>query len=206
MPQVVLASISPYRRQLLSRLQIDFQVAAPQVDETPLPGEPPDARALRLAEEKASAVRADYPQALILGGDQTIAAGGELFDKPGSRENAIAQLCDMRGRDLTFYTAVALTRAAEGAEGAAAEGAAGAAQTTTRRLVTHRARFRDASPEEIRRYVEKEDATNCAGGAQVEGLGIALMDDISGGDPTALIGMPLICVAALLRGHGVEIP
>lgn len=195
MPQVVLASTSPYRRQLLSRLQIDFQVAPPQVDETPLPGEPPDARALRLAEEKACALRAEYPHALILGGDQTIAAGERLFDKPGSRENAIAQLCDMRGRDLTFYTAVAL---------AAAEGAA--AQTVTSRLVTHRARFRDASPEEIRRYVEKEDATNCAGGAQVEGLGIALMDNITGGDPTALIGMPLISVAAMLRGHGVEIP
>ena len=192
MPQVVLASTSPYRRQLLSRLQIDFQVEAPLVDETPLPGEPPDARALRLAEEKARALAPRHPQSLILGGDQTIAAGNLLFDKPGSRENALAQLVDMRGRALTFYTAVALADVAAG--------------TVTPRLVTHRAHFRNASEEEIRRYVEKEDATNCAGGAQIEGLGISLLDDIEGGDPTALIGMPLIVVAALLRRHGVAIP
>lgn len=192
MPQVILASISPYRRQLLARLQVEFQVAAPPVEETPLPGEPPDARALRLAEEKASSLAADYPNALILGGDQTIASGAALFDKPGSKENAIAQLLTMRGRQLTFYTAVALVNAA--------------AHTVESKLVTHRARFRNADEEEIRRYVEKEDARNCAGGAQIEGLGIALLEEIEGGDPTALIGMPLMAVAALLRRCGVAVP
>lgn len=192
MQTLVLASTSPYRRQLLQRLQIPFTTAAPHTDETPVIGEPPDARALRLAEEKAQALAAQYPEALILGGDQTIADGNDIFDKPGSRENAIKQLGLMRGRSLTFYTAVALADAGSG--------------TVVSRLVTHRARFRDAAAEEIRRYVDKEDATNCAGGAQIEGLGIALLDDIEGGDPTALIGMPLIAVAGLLRRHGFTIP
>ena len=192
MVSLVLASTSPYRRQLLSRLQVDFDVAAPPVDETPITGEPPDARALRLAEEKASALAGDYPASLILGGDQTIACGDCLFDKPGSAENAVTQLCQMRGRRLTFYTAVALADIAAG--------------KCVSRLVTHRARFRHADEAEIRRYVQKENATNCAGGAQIEGLGIALMDDIVGGDPTALIGMPLITVAALLRGCGMLVP
>ena len=189
---LVLASTSPYRRQLLARLQVEFTVAAPAVDETPVVGEPPDARALRLAEEKALALAADYPVALILGGDQTIAAGDCLFDKPGTAANAIAQLRRMRGRQLTFYTAVALANPG--------------ANTLDSRLITHRARFRDASEEELHRYVEKENATDCAGGAQIEGLGITLLDDVSGGDPTALIGMPLIAVAQLLRGSGVLLP
>ncbi|MCH9758476.1 MAG: Maf family nucleotide pyrophosphatase [Proteobacteria bacterium] len=189
---LVLASTSPYRRQLLNRLQIPFSVAAPFVDETPIIAELPDARALRLAEEKALALAAEYPDSLILGGDQTIADGECLFDKPGTRDNAIAQLLQMCGRQLTFFTAVALADTSNG--------------SVTTRLLTHRARFRMANENEIRRYVEKEDATNCAGGAQIEGLGISLMDDIRGGDPTALIGMPLICVASLLRQHGIAIP
>ena len=192
MPPLVLASTSPYRRQLLARLRVDFQTAAPPVDEAPVPGEPPDARALRLAEEKASSLVAAHPAALILGGDQTIAAGEEIFDKPGSKENAVAQLLTMRGKRLTFYTAVALADAA--------------GQTLRSKLVTHRAKFREASEAEIRRYVEKEDALNCAGGAQIEGLGIALLDEIEGGDPTALVGMPLMAVAALLRAQGVAVP
>lgn len=192
MPALVLASTSPYRRQLLARLQVAFDVAAPEVDEAHLAGEPPDARALRLAEEKAQAAAADHPAALLLGGDQTIAAGADIFDKPHTAQNAAAQLCRMSGRPLTLYTAVALFDSAAGA--------------LASRLVTHRARCRCFSADEARRYVEKEDAANCAGGVQIEGLGIALMQDIQGGDPTALMGMPLIVVAELLRAHGVAVP
>lgn len=192
---LVLASTSPYRRQLLQRLQVEFVTIAPRTDEAILPGEPPDARALRLAEEKALAPAADYPAALIIGGDQTIAAGAQLFDKPGSRVNAIRQLLAMRGRQLTFYTAVALALTKEGA-----------ASVITSRLVTHYARFRHTDEAEVSRYVDKENAFNCAGGAQIEGLGIALLEDIRGGDPTALIGMPLMVVADLLRRQGLAVP
>ena len=195
MRPLILASTSPYRRQLLQRLQVEFLTASPDCDETPLPAEPPDARALRLAEEKALAVAADYPAALIIGGDQTIASGERLFDKPGSRDNAIRQLLSMRGSALSFYTAVTLAVTAEDAE-----------PVVTSRLVTHHAHFRNVSEDEIIRYVDKENALNCAGGAQIEGLGIALLEDIQGGDPTALIGLPLITAADLLRQQGLLIP
>lgn len=190
--QIILASASRYRRQLLMRLQIPFTVAASQTDETPICGEPPDARALRLAEEKARAVAGDFPQALIIGSDQTIADGDTIFDKPGNKENAAAQLADMCGRQLRFYTAVALLNSADGSLSAC--------------LTTHTARFRNATTTEINRYIEKEAAFDCAGGAQIEGLGISLMDDIQGGDPTALIGMSLIQTAQLLRAQDIQIP
>lgn len=190
--EIVLASTSRYRRQLLERLAVPFEVAAPRVDETPVPGEPPDARALRLAEEKAGALVGRFGEALILGGDQTIADGDVLFDKPGTVENAAAQLLRMRGRTLVFFTAVALV----------AQGG----REVRSCLVVHRARVRRASEAEIWRYVRKENAVDCAGGAQIEGLGIALMADIRGGDPTALVGMPLMEVARMLRAHGVEAP
>lgn len=184
MRQLVLASTSPYRRQLLQRLQRLFVVAAPRTDETPITGEPPDARALRLAEEKSRALMSQFPGALILGGDQTIAAAeGELFDKPGDAENAVLQIKRMRGKILRFYTAVALTDGGR----------------TQARLVSHTARLRRLDDGEIEDYVCKEPAFSCAGGVQIEGLGISLMQCIDGGDPTALIGMPLIEVAALLR-------
>jgi len=183
MRQLVLASTSPYRRQLLQRLQIPFIVAAPQTDETPVVKEPPDARALRLAEEKSRALTSQFPGALILGGDQTIAGvDGELFDKPGDAENAVRQIKRMRGKTLRFYTAVALTDGND----------------SNARLVSHTAQLRQLEDEEIENYVRKEPAFNCAGGIQIEGLGISLMHSIEGGDPTALIGMPLIEVVALL--------
>lgn len=193
MRAVVLASTSPYRRQLLSRLLRSFAAEAPVADEGEIAGEPPDARALRLGEEKARSLIARFPDALIVGGDQTISSDGEIFDKPGTAARAEAQLRRMRGRNLFFHTAATVVNAASG------EGLS--------RLVVHRARLRgDASDEEIARYVSREPALNCAGGAQIEGLGIALMSDIRGGDPTALIGMPLIAVAEMLRRFGAQIP
>ena len=192
MKTVVLASTSPYRRQLLARLQIPFDTFAPTVDETPITGELPDARALRLAEEKALAAAAAFPQSVIIGGDQTISGGGRIFDKPGNAERAMAQLREMRGCDCHFFTAVAVLDAAGGNKQSC--------------LVSHKARFRMLADDEIARYVEKENAVNCAGGAQIEGLGVSLLESMEGGDPTAIIGMPLIHVAAMLRQYGVQIP
>lgn len=190
-PPIVLASTSPYRRALLSRLQISFTTASPEVDESAVVGESGEARALRLAEEKAVALAERFPDSLILGGDQTIACGDVYFDKPLCRENAIAQLKQMRGQTLDFYTALALNNTITG--------------ECTARLVTHHVRVRQLSDEEIIAYVQKEPSFNCGGGAQIEGLGIALMADIQGGDPTALIGISLIDATALLSANGVAI-
>ncbi len=190
-PQIILASISPYRKHLLSRLRIPFICASPQTDETPVIGEPAEARALRLAEEKACSLSAQYPSTLILGGDQTIACGNDYFDKPLTTENAVAQLLIMRGKSLSFYTALALKNTITG--------------SCQSRLTTHTVRLRNISDDEISNYVQKEPALNCAGGAQIEGLGIALMEDIQGGDPTALMGMSLIDVTFLLQKNGIAI-
>ena len=190
-PDIILASTSPHRRRLLARLQIDFRQTAPNTDESPVSGEHPAARALRLAEEKARAPAAQYPQALIIGGDQTISANGRIFDKPGNAENAIAQLRAMRGMRLHFFTAAAVFDG----------------KKMQSRLSSHRAVFRAGlSDEEIARYVKKEPSFNCAGGAQIEGLGVSLLDSMDGGDPAAVIGMSLIDVAAMLRAHGAAIP
>ena len=193
MRAVVLASTSPYRRQLLARILPAFAAEAPDADEAEIPGEPPDARALRLGEEKALSLTRRFPDALIVGGDQTISSDGEIFDKPGTSERAEAQLRRMRGRALFFHTAATVADARTGG--------------ILSRLTTHRARLRaDASDAEIARYVAREPALNCAGGAQIEGLGISLMADIRGGDPTALVGISLIAAAEMLRRFGVEIP
>ena len=188
MRAVVLASTSPHRRALLARILTDFATAAPEADEAEIPGEPPDARALRLGEEKALSLLGRFPGALMVGGDQTISSDGEIFDKPGTPERAEAQLRRMRGRALVFHTAATVADARTGA--------------AMSRLTGHRARLRaDASDAELARYVSREPALNCAGGAQVEGLGISLMADIRGGDPTALVGISLIAVADMLRRH-----
>ena len=200
-PRLVLASTSPHRRALLARLRVAFSTAAPAVDESEIAGEPPDARALRLAEEKARAIAVRRPRAVVVGGDQTIAADGangrcEIFDKPQTAARAARQLAAMRGRELSFYTGLAVALPARGK----------APARLLARLTTHRVTMRRASMAEIRRYVEKEPSPNCAGGAQIEGLGIALVESIEGGDPTALLGMSLIELAAILRAAGYPIP
>lgn len=189
---LVLASTSPFRRELLARLQIPFETVAPDADETPLPAEPPAATALRLAEVKARAVVQRYPDALIIGSDQVAAHGSERFNKPERRENAIAQLRLMRGKEVVFHTGLCLLDSASG-------------RSQARCIDTH-VGFRDLSDAEIESYLDKEDALNCAGSAKSEGLGISLLSYLRGDDPNALIGLPLIALCDMLRAEGLRLP
>jgi septum formation protein len=190
--RLVLASTSPYRRELLERLRIPFETVAPLADESALPGEAPEATALRLAEAKARAVADAYPDALIIGSDQVAAQGTQRFGKPGTRANAIVQLRAMRGKEVVFHTGLCLLDAASGA-----------AQT---RCIDIHVGFRDLSDAEIEAYLDKEDALNCAGSAKSEGLGITLLAYLRGDDPNALIGLPLIALCDMLRKAGVALP
>lgn len=190
--KLVLASTSAYRRTLLERLTIPFSVARPDTDETPLPGETPAATAERLAAEKARAVARDWPDALIIGSDQVAHMGNEVFGKPGTEARAVEQLQRMSGQTVIFHTALALLNTRSGhiqVEG-----------------VPTSVRFRTLGEDEIRRYVTKERPLDCAGSAKSEGLGIALLDALSGDDPTALIGLPLIALCRMLRAEGVDLP
>ncbi|HRP23361.1 Maf family nucleotide pyrophosphatase [Thauera sp.] len=190
--KLVLASTSAYRKMLLERLCIPFDTDRPETDETPLPGEAPPATAERLAAEKARAVAGRWPDALIIGSDQVAYLDGEVFGKPGTEERAISQLQRMRGRTITFHTALALLNTRSGhlqVEG-----------------VPTQVSFRELSDDEIRRYVAKERPLDCAGSAKSEGLGIALLDAMPGDDPTALIGLPLIALSRMLRAEGLELP
>ncbi|MDR2926214.1 MAG: Maf family nucleotide pyrophosphatase [Azoarcus sp.] len=191
-PRLVLASTSAYRRQLLERLGLPFEVSAPQADETRLPNETPKSLAQRLALAKARNVARQRPGALVIGSDQVAALGAEIFGKPGTVENAVAQLQRMSGQEVLFHTAVALIDGRNGSEQC--------------ENVLTRVRFRRLDEAEIRRYLEREPALDCAGSAKCEGLGITLLDALSGDDPTALIGLPLIALARMLRAAGVEMP
>lgn len=190
--KIVLASTSAYRRMLLERLQIPFETDRPETDESPLPGEAPAATAERLALEKARAVAARWPDALIIGSDQVAHLGDEVFGKPGTEARAVAQLQRMRGQTVVFHTALAVLDTRSG-------------QAQVEGVPTH-VRFRTLSDEEIRRYVERERPLDCAGSAKSEGLGITLLDAMSGDDPTALIGLPLIALSRMLRVAGVQLP
>lgn len=189
---LVLASTSPYRRELLARLQIPFETAAPETDESALPGEAPATTAKRLAEAKARAVMQRYPGALIVGSDQVAANGSERFGKPGQRENAAAQLRRMRGREVVFHTGLCLLNSRTN-------------HTQVCCVDTH-VGFRDLTDAEIESYLDKEDALNCAGSAKSEGLGISLLSYLRGDDPNALVGLPLIKLSGMLRAEGVALP
>lgn len=189
---VVLASTSPYRRELLARLQIPFETSAPEADESALPGEAPASTALRLAEAKARAVAGRYPDALIIGSDQVAAHGNERFGKPVRRENAIAQLRLMRGKEVVFHTGLCLL-----------DSASNRVQLSC--IDTH-VGFRDLSDAEIASYLDREDALNCAGSAKSEGLGISLLSYLRGDDPNALVGLPLIALCGMLRAEGLHLP
>lgn len=190
-PSVVLGSTSPYRRELLSRLKLPFEVAAPDVDETALPGEAPAALARRLALAKARAVAARYPEAAVIGSDQVADLDGEALGKPGSHDRAVAQLRRMRGRTVIFHTALAVVCAARGFEQAD--------------LAPVRVIFRSYDDDEIEAYLRSEQPYDCAGSARSEGLGIALLEAIDSDDPSALVGLPLIRTARMLRAAGVKI-
>ncbi|MEJ7931885.1 Maf family nucleotide pyrophosphatase [Ramlibacter sp. AN1015] len=189
---LVLGSTSPYRRELLQRLRVPFEVAAPEVDETPLPAETPDALARRLALAKARAVAARFPDALVIGSDQVADLDGQPLGKPGSHERACAQLRAMRGRDVVFQTAVAVVCGASGFERCD--------------LAAVRVRFRALCDAEIERYLIAEQPYDCAGSAKSEGLGIALLEAIDNDDPTALVGLPLIRTCRMLREAGLRLP
>ena len=189
---LVLASTSPFRRELLGRLQIPFETVAPKVEEYAKPGETPAATAERLALEKAQAVAAHYPSALIIGSDQVAYCGEQRYGKPGSRENAVVQLRAMRGKTVVFHTAVCLLNARTGRVQVSG--------------VPTDVRFRELSDAEIERYLDREDALNCAGSAKSEGLGIALLESMRGDDPNALVGLPLIALCRMLRAEGVALP
>jgi septum formation protein len=189
--QVVLGSTSRYRRELLERLRIPFEVCAPEVDETPLPGEAPRALALRLALAKAQAVAAKFPNAAVIGSDQVADLNGEALGKPGNYDRAVAQLRAMRGQTVIFQTALSVVCLRTGFS-----------QTD---IAPVRVRFRELSDGEIDRYLRAEEPYDCAGSAKSEGLGIALLDAIDSDDPTALVGLPLIRTARMLRAAGVQI-
>ncbi|BFG72849.1 Maf-like protein [Paraburkholderia terrae] len=190
-PRLILASSSPYRRELLERLRIPFDVSVPAIDETPLAGESPEATALRLAQAKARAVASGLTageQALVIGSDQVATYDGHQIGKPGTHEKALAQLQGMRGREVLFHSALCLfdTRS-------------GDAQTVD---VVTRVRFRDLPDAALDAYLRVETPYDCAGSAKAEGLGIALLDAIESDDPTALIGLPLIALTRMLLAAG----
>ncbi len=189
---VVLASTSPYRKELLSRLQLPFQTYAPDIDERAQPHELPQQLAERLAWEKAQAAAPHFPDALIIGSDQVAYRGTAIFGKPGTTENARSQLRQMSGKEIIFHTGLCVLNSRTGhsqVEGIATE-----------------VGFRELTDQEIASYLSKEDALNCAGSAKSEGLGISLLRYIRGDDATALVGLPLIALSNMLRNEGVKLP
>jgi len=188
---LILGSTSPYRRELLARLRLPFEVASPEVDETPQAGEAPRDLACRLALAKAQAVASRFPTAVVIGSDQVADLGGRPLGKPGTHERAVAQLRQMRGRTVVFQTAVAVVCQATGF-----------AEVD---LAPVRVKFRDLTDEEIETYLRAETPYDCAGSAKSEGLGIALLESIENDDPTALVGLPLIRTVRLLRAAGLPL-
>ena len=189
---LVLASSSRYRQRLLAQLQIPFTIAAPDIDETPLAGEAPCNLALRLAGAKAHAVRAAFPTALIIGCDQVAVVDQILLNKPGGHDAAVAQLRSMRGRAVSFFTALCLLNARTERM-----------QSAVITVVVH---MRELSDAQIERYLRIEQPYDCAGSARIEGLGITLVEKLEGEDPNALIGLPLIKLCEMLRNENVELP
>ena len=188
---LILGSTSPYRRELLQRLRLPFEVVRPEVDETPHAGELPVALAQRLAMEKALAVARQHPQAVVIGSDQVADLDGEPLGKPGTHERAVAQLQRMRGHTVVFQTAVAVVCIESGfAEQA---------------LAQVKVQFRQLSDAAIETYLRAEEPYDCAGSAKSEGLGIALLERIDNQDPSALVGLPLIHTCRLLRAAGVPL-
>jgi septum formation protein len=188
---LVLGSTSVYRRELLSRLRLDFEVEPPQVDETPLAGESPEQLARRLAAAKAAAVARRHPAAIVIGSDQVADLDGEPLGKPGNHANATAQLRRMSGRTVVFQTALTVMCQETG--------------FAQHDLAPVRVRFRALDDAEIEAYLRAEQPYDCAGSARSEGLGIALLEAIDSDDPTALVGLPLIRTCRMLRAAGLRV-
>jgi len=188
--KLILASTSVYRRELLERLRIPFEIISPKVDEAPLPGEGTLNLALRLAKAKAAIVAKDHPDAWVIGSDQVVDLCGAALGKPGNFERAIAQLQLMRGATVTFHTALCLMHG----------------ETETTLSIPTEVTFRELSDEILEAYLHAEEPYDCAGSAKSEGLGISLLETMKSDDPTALIGLPLITLSGLLRDAGFLIP
>jgi len=189
--KLILASSSPFRRELLSRLGLKFDPVSPQVNETSLPDETPEQIARRLAQSKARSVAADYPNALIIGSDQVAVIGDRIIGKPGNHEQAVDQLTRASGQTMKFYTAVCVLNSA----------------TSHMQLdvIPFSVKFRRLDKKTIENYLLREKPYDCAGSFKSEGLGIALFENMSGDDPTALIGLPLIRLIHMLEQEGMTI-
>ena len=189
--QLLLASTSPFRRELLARLQLPFQVATPRADETPQPGETPPALVTRLAESKARSVALQKRGALVIGSDQVAVLAGEILGKPGNHERAVVQLSRASGKPVVFYTGLCLLDS-----------------DSDRRqvdVVVFRVVFRLLTPAQIDHYLRREQPYQCAGSFKSEGLGIALFERLEGEDPSSLIGLPLIRLIRMLEAEGVQV-
>ncbi|MHB1656664.1 MAG: Maf family nucleotide pyrophosphatase [Burkholderiales bacterium] len=189
--QLVLASTSVYRRELLNKLRVPFVVTSPLVDETPLAGEAPDAAALRLSVLKAQAPATDFPDALIIGSDQIASLDGNHIGKPGNHASAVAQLRSMSGQELIFHTALSLYNSSTG--------------NLQSRIVPTTVKIRHLTDAQIEHYLRKDLPYDCAGSARSEGLGIAIMESMTGEDPNALVGLPLIALTAMLFNEGWDV-
>ncbi len=192
MSPLVLASTSPFRRQLLARLGLEFRAVAPHTDERQRPGESPERLCLRLAEEKARSVASAYPNDLIIGSDQVAVLSGQVMGKPISHEAAVDQLRQASGRTMTFWTALCLLNSG--------------ADRIQREVAPYRVLFRSLTSDQIERYLERDQPYHCAGAIRSEALGIALIERMEGADPTALVGLPLIALVTMLQREGVNIP
>lgn len=191
-PKLVLASTSPFRRELLNKLGLPFETCAPDVDEQPRPGESPQALVTRLAEAKARAVATSHPGALVIGSDQVACIDGDILGKPGDRANAIAQLGRAAGQVVSFHTGLCLYD--------------GANDTAQLHCEPFRVHFRQLDAGQIARYVDAEQPFNCAGSFKSEGYGITLFERLEGDDPNSLIGLPLIRLVAMLDRCGIALP
>jgi septum formation protein len=188
---IVLASSSIFRSELLKRLQLPFEAVAPNVDETPLPDESARTTSVRLAQEKARAVAGNFPDALIIGSDQVALLEGRQLGKPLTHDNAVKQLRAMRGKTTHFYTALALLNSKTG--------------NMQTEIAENFVTLHDLSDAEIEAYLQKEQPYHCAGSAKTEGLGIALISKMTGEDPNALIGLPLILLIQMMRRENVRL-
>ena len=190
-PLIILASSSIYRRDLLTRLGLPFTVESPDIDETPMPGEPPQETALRLAQEKARKIAQSNTNALIIGCDQVAVLDGMQIGKPLTHDVAMQQLRSMQGKEVVFHSALCLYNAANDRM-----------QSVD---IPYTVKFRALTDDQIEQYLRKEQPYHCAGSAKSEGLGIALIEYMRGDDPNALIGLPLIALVGMLRNEGVNV-
>lgn len=189
--KLILASSSPYRRALLTRLKVPFETISPDVDETPMPGEMPEQMVERLSRAKARKVAANHRDALVIGSDQVAVYNGKIVGKPHGHDNAVAQLREASGRTVMLYTGLVLFNTTTGKE--------------QREVVPYRVTFRKLTDELIESYLTKEQPYSCAGSVKSEGLGIALLEKFEGDDPNTLVGLPLIRLVRMLENEGVKI-